>query len=89
MGQVKIETVADTLDVPAGKKLEVKEGEIAGVKEGTEVTTFNLSDKVKFKVTHAKETPAKKQHVPDGTIIEIHPLDAAVMEKQGKGKIVK
>lgn len=60
-----------------------------GFKDGEEITAYNLSDTVEFTVKHAADLPASKQHVEDGTVITLHAIDAAILEKAGRGSIKK
>lgn len=71
----------------AGKDVEIKDDQ-SGFKEGDVVRAFNLSDTVQFKVAHGKDVAANKQHVPNGTVITLHELDAQILAAAGRGKIV-
>ena len=86
MSKVKTSNAGE-VDVPGGK--EIVADNLPGFKDGEKLVTFNANELVKFKVEWPKDYKGIK-HVADGTVLEgVHVLDAAVMEKLGKGKIVK
>ena len=82
-----VKTVAGEVEVPTAKTLIAEN--LPGFQDGEEVIVFGTNDRCKFKIKYPKDAPAHKKHVPDGTILDLHVLDAAVAEKQGKGEIVK
>ena len=87
----KVMTKVGLLDVPGGKEWEAKGQK--GIKDGEMVTTFRNSDLCDFKYNEldkAKEGEAapKPKHKRHGQTVTMHVLDAAIAEKQGKGKIV-
>ncbi len=84
----EVKTVAGKIEVSNGKNITPEDGSHKGFKDGEPITTFKIDDTVKFKFESPKDSK-RKPHVEDGTIIDLHPLDAAIAEKQGKGKIVK
>lgn len=77
---------AGTVQVPGGKKI-TAEG-LKGFKDGQELVAFRNDEQCDFEVTYPDDHKGK-QHVPHGTTIRMHVLDAAIAEKMGKGKIVK
>lgn len=82
----KVVTTAGELEIQAGK--EIVADNLTGFTDGEKLVAFNYSDRVKFKIAYGKDFKGTK-HVPDGTIIDMHVIDAAVAEKMGKGSIVK
>lgn len=84
---VEVPTVG-TVPVDGGKIIEAKG--MPNFEDGEQIIAFSLNERAKFKVSYPKEYPEnKKKHVPEGTVIDMHVIDAAVAEKMGKGKIVK
>ncbi len=82
----KVSTRAGDVDAPVGK--EVVAENLQGFKDGETIVVFNYEQRANFKIEYSKDFKGTK-HVPDGTVIDMHALDAAVAEKLGKGKIVK
>ncbi len=85
MSKVKTDNAGE-VEVPGGK--EITADNLPGFKDGEKITAFRADELVKFKVEWSKDYKGVK-HVLDGTVLEVHVLDAAVMEKLGRGKIVK
>lgn len=86
MSKVTTENAGE-IEVLGGK--EIVADNLAGFKDGEKIVAFGANETVSFKVDWGKDYKGIK-HVPDGTVLKgIHVLDAAVMEKLGRGKIVK
>lgn len=89
----KVMTKLGELEVPGGKTWEAK-GQ-AKIKDGTMVTTFRAEDKCKFTYADAPkpekdgDAAPKQKHKMYGKTVVMHVLDAAILEKMGKGKIIK
>jgi hypothetical protein len=82
----KVVTTVGELEVQAGK--EIIADNLTGFTDGEKIVAFNYSDRAKFKVAYGKEFKGTK-HLPEGSVIDMHVIDAAVAEKMGKGSIVK
>lgn len=82
----KVQTTAGELEVQGGKEIIAEN--MQGFTDGEKIVSFNYTDRTKFKVEYPKDFKGTK-HVPDGAVIDMHVIDAAVAEKLGKGKIVK
>lgn len=82
----KVKTKAGEVTVQGGK--EVVADNLKGFKDGDKLVIFKRDEMCKFQFSYSKEH-TKVKHVPEGTIVTMHVLDAAVAEKLGKGKIVK
>jgi hypothetical protein len=88
-----MKTVVNTLeiDLKGGKEMEVKEGEFenATLTEGERVQVFKSDDLVTFEFSEPKGENRIK-HFPGKThVAKVHTVDAQIMEKLGKGKIIK
>ena len=81
----KVKTVAGELSVNGGK--EVVADNLTGFNDGDVLVAFRSDENVKFQYEYPKDYK-KVKHVPEGTIVDMHVLDATVAEKLGKGKIV-
>jgi hypothetical protein len=77
---------AGEVEVKGGKEIIAEN--IPGFVDGEKITAFSLNERCNFKIEYAKDFKGTK-HLPDGTVIDMHVLDAAIAEKIGKGKIVK
>jgi hypothetical protein len=84
MSKVKIND--KTLTVGGGKEIVAEN--LKGFKDGEKIVVFKNSETCKFKYTYDKDYK-KKKHVAEGTVVEMHVLDAAIAEELGKGTIVK
>jgi hypothetical protein len=91
-----MKTVVNTveIDLKGGKEMEVKEGEFVNdtLKEGEKVQVFKSDDLVTFEFSEPKqkEGETRIKHFPGKThVAKVHTVDAQIMEKLGKGKIVK
>lgn len=82
----KVMTKLGELEVPGGRTWEAK-GQ-AKIKDGTMVTTFRNTDLCDFTYNELGKDE-KPKHKMYGKTVTMHVLDAAIAQKQGKGKIVK
>ena len=84
MAQIK--TSVGTVDVNGGKEIVVEN--IDGFADGERIVAFKNNETCKVKITWEKDYKGVK-HVPDGTVVEMHVIEAAMLEKIGRCKIVK
>lgn len=75
----KVKTVAGTLNVKGGKEMEADN--LKGFKDGEKIVVFKRSEVVEFKY-------GKNKHLPEGTVVTMHVLDATVAQAMKKGSIV-
>lgn len=82
----KVNTVAGLIEVPGGKEIVAEN--LKDFEDGEKLVVFQSDEMVKFQFSYPKDH-SKQKHVPEGTTVSMHVLDAAIAEKLGKGKIVK